>query len=722
MADETETLSNSTADELSVKNNENDQLEALKETAKEKLNAVNGSGSDNSNGDSQVTNGHNEEPKNGKENEENNSSVTAENEDTAEDDEDEIMEEDFDGGGKSSQVSTDEVDDDEDDDDENEGESDDENDENEDDDEIQEVRDSGDSSDSDVMEVEAEDPLQSSMPSKPASVTSTEVKKPQVVTIDDPKALQALASSAARSKAKEKDKVTIIDTSVILAGRSTSGVTITPASVHSNHKSPASASALPRSLASALQASGVTISSKSSSPTPAPASKAASSTATPPGTTAVPGSNFVYDSKGQLQDPNLTDDTIVIEAPSFIVPYVYEKPPRESFDEFKACIKKMMDEIKAKLKEEEDAKSEEKKAEEEKEREAKKAEKKKKKEEKRAKKKAKEDRDSGEEDNGERDSDDDFEESDDSVDSDDSDIVEVDKSRATSPDLPPVKKPNEKFFESTLGKMVMDMGMNLVQEVVQVDLLRQQQRKAKKDKSAAVMHAIMSLKQNIEQSKDKNAVFHMEEKKCKLCSFRTESDLALQHHLETPHMKHGMLRCNFCHYETKSAQEIVAHMQGFHEVKARLERAPAIHQCPQCLFEDMMKGKLTRHKVGCDKRFKPERNCEPPHDFEPPAKIPKPPAQYNARGGAASSVSVLNSQGRLLNQGVVKGALQQFNQQKNLYSAMPTLQFGPGRGRPANFSKPFLPNQPSAAQRQMNLPPFGQMGRLAGNPSVTIQV
>ncbi len=176
----------------------------------------------------------------------------------------------------------------------------------------------------------------------------------------------------------------------------------------------------------------------------------------------------------------------------------------------------MMDEIKAKLKEGEDAKSEEKKAEEEKEREAKKAEKKKKKEEKRAKKKAKEDRDSGEEDNGERDSDDDFEESDDSVDSDDSDIVEVDKSRATSPDLPPVKKPNEKFFESTLGKMVMDMGMNLVQEVVQVDLLRQQQRKAKKDKSAAVMHAIMSLKQNIEQSKDKNAVFHMEEKKCKL--------------------------------------------------------------------------------------------------------------------------------------------------------------------------------------------------------------
>merc|ERR1712156_1239722 len=68
--------------------------------------------------------------------------------------------------------------------------------------------------------------------------------------------------------------------------------------------------------------------------------------------------NFVYDSKGQLQDPNLTDDTIVIEAPSFIVPYVYEKPPREAFADFKADIKKMMADIKAKLEKEEKDKAE----------------------------------------------------------------------------------------------------------------------------------------------------------------------------------------------------------------------------------------------------------------------------------------------------------------------------------------------------------------------------
>lgn len=144
-----------------------------------------------------------------------------------------------------------------------------------------------------------------------------------------------------------------------------------------------------------------------------------------------------------------------------------------------------------------------------------------------------------------------------------------------------------------------------------------------------------------------------------------------------------------------------------------------------------MKGKLTRHKVGCDKRFRESRNQEPPHDWEPPAKIPKPPPQYSAQhANRASSVSILNAQGRMMNQnfgGVVRGALQQFNQQKqqsNLYAGMPALQFGPGGGRRPNFSKPFIPNARNVVNqqsRQMNLPAFGQAGRLAGNPSVTIQ-
>merc|ERR1739838_41951 len=102
---------------------------------------------------------------------------------------------------------------------------------------------------------------------------------------------------------------------------------------------------------------------------------------------------------------------------------------------------------------------------------------------KKGRKKKKNKEGSGEEDNGERSDDEDFEagDSDSEVDSDDSDIEEVDgKKRAASPELAELKKPSTNFFESTLSKMVSDLGMNLVQEAVQHDLLKQQMRKAKK--------------------------------------------------------------------------------------------------------------------------------------------------------------------------------------------------------------------------------------------------
>ena len=130
--------------------------------------------------------------------------------------------------------------------------------------------------------------------------------------------MQALASSAAKSKAAlNKDRVTIIDTAQILAGRSNSGVTITPAAGNRLTGSHAYAGMseklpLPGNLAASLASSGVTISSKTTQ-LPGGHHQNVQAAVVKPETHSIPGSNFVYDSKGQLQDPNLTDDTIVIE-------------------------------------------------------------------------------------------------------------------------------------------------------------------------------------------------------------------------------------------------------------------------------------------------------------------------------------------------------------------------------------------------------------------------
>merc|ERR1712183_1031401 len=48
-------------------------------------------------------------------------------------------------------------------------------------------------------------------------------------------------------------------------------------------------------------------------------------------------------SQSSTLDPNLTDDTFVVEAPSFIVPYVYEKPPKEAIRDFKESIDEIVE-------------------------------------------------------------------------------------------------------------------------------------------------------------------------------------------------------------------------------------------------------------------------------------------------------------------------------------------------------------------------------------------
>ena len=120
-----------------------------------------------------------------------------------------------------------------------------------------------------------------------------------------------------------------------------------------------------------------------------------------------------------------------------------------------------------------------------------------------------------------------------------------------------------------------------------------------KDKSASVMHSIMSLKKNIEASKEKNKDFSFELIKCKFCNFKTESETVLANHLESPHVtKNGNVRCNFCREDFAIAMEAANCQYECSGIKGRLERLPAPHQCPQCPYEDQQKGKLTRHKVG----------------------------------------------------------------------------------------------------------------------------
>lgn len=187
---------------------------------------------------------------------------------------------------------------------------------------------------------------------------------------------------------------------------------------------------------------------------------------------------------------------------------------------------------------------------------------------------------------------------------------------------------SDNYFDCSLGKFFINIGLSLVQEYVQSDLLKQQNRKLHREKKTGVNtksteRSIASLMKNLELSKETNEPYSFPQTKCEFCSFKTESKLAMSHHLETPHMKNNVYKCNFCAFEIRSPHDILFHMEAEHNIRGRLERAPAYHQCANCPFEDNGKGKLARHLIPCAKKFKPDLNLAPPLEWEPPAKIPK---------------------------------------------------------------------------------------------------
>lgn len=386
--------------------------------------------------------------------------------------------------------------------------------------------------------------------------------------------------------------------------------------------------------------------------------------------------------------PSLTDDMFVVEAPSFIVPYVYEKPPMKSLKDYIDKIAAEVHEAREKEKQEREEKErlerEEKEKQEKEERE--KADKEREKAEKERveaeeKKKEEEKAALAEEGAGDALNKDESMEVDDESGvksaekttsesdtisekkeepSEKDTVLQMEVDEEADPDAAKVTSENDKvlsssknvteatpakkdepaatpaasttpaaatpkdekkvedakkqplsYFDNPLGKFFMQIGLNLVQEHVQTDLLRSQKRRRDKegDKcSPEVKLAIETLTKTLESSKENNDPFKLELRKCELCSFKTESILVMAHHLETPHMKNYTYRCNFCPFEVRSPHDILFHMESEHNIRGRLERAPAFHQCPNCPFEDNQKGKLTRHMVSCAKKYRPERN------------------------------------------------------------------------------------------------------------------
>ncbi|CAG9781953.1 unnamed protein product [Diatraea saccharalis] len=469
---------------------------------------------------------------------------------------------------------------------------------------------------SDIEEVEPVDPL---------------IRKSKPIVINDTRALVAMAAKQMKydhiNIKKKEPTVVIIDSNTSLNKLNT---------MHSSKNSVSSNNSInPQSLYQSIIARGTTVT---------PVSSKNNNTST-----------MISQNSQNTQNPqpailpSLTDDMFVVEAPSFIVPYVYEKPSVTAFREFVDKLGKQLEEDKIKEEMIEKAK-----------REKEKQDKREKgediesdnseninslnkseecdEEETNKKKKSKKEKRRNEEDDASWDGESATESEDEVLSDVDDKIVVKDKVEAidqikvvadlTVDKICSSKSHEKSSMDCSLGKFFINIGLNLVQEYVQSDLLKQQNRKLYKEKKSghstkATESSIAQLMKNLELSKENNAPYNFTQKKCEFCTFKTESKLIMSQHLETPHMKNNVYKCNFCTFEIRSPHEILYHMESVHNIRGKLEKAPSLHQCTNCQFEDNGKGKLARHLITCAKKFKPDSNLAPPIDWEPPAKIPK---------------------------------------------------------------------------------------------------
>lgn len=494
---------------------------------------------------------------------------------------------------------------------------------------------------SDIEEIKPEDPLAGvDSKDKENSKLKSPVKnsKTTIVVNDTKRLVEIAAGSKSVKGGKKEPTLVIIDTNSILSGRG--GVPVSSSKPHHTVSSTSSFSVVPMGMTTQTMYPNMRT---TITPVPMTSKTAQLSPKTTSMTTVTPTVTPPI-------LPTLTDDMFVVEAPSFIVPYVYEKPPLKPLKEFVTKLEKCLEEQE---KEERSQRGTEENKREECDEDSldmnQKNKDKSEESENEGNCKSKKDEDRG-------DNSLDITESGFSNISDKQDIRQDDRNKILT------------YFDLPLGKFFMQIGVNLVQEYVQTDLLRTQKRKqGKGSTSAETQLAINSLIKNLEFSKENNEPFHLELKKCEFCNFKTESTLVMQHHLETPHMRNYVYKCNFCPIEVRSPHDILFHMEAEHNTRGRLERGPAFHQCPNCPFEDNQKGKLTRHILACTKKFRPEKNLEPAADWEPPAKIPR---LNRARPVAPTNPSALAM------------AMSGKGPQPLLPKLLPAPVTGRGRGRP----------------------------------------
>ncbi|CAG0879189.1 unnamed protein product [Cyprideis torosa] len=308
-----------------------------------------------------------------------------------------------------------------------------------------------------------------------------------------------------------------------------------------------------------------------------------------------------------MVESSLEDEVAVVEAPSFVVPYLYEQA--QSKAKLQSYLEELKKEIEVRLKEEKRARIEAKKE--------------------RRKRRGR--KNSGDEEDDVEDEDYNADEegessSESEISSDEGGagfhVTKTVTPLKTADNANPADFDIETFFEGPVGKWLADIGSNLVQEYAARDLIRMKRKKERRPAAGASDSFLSLLSKNLEISKKKNDPLRLVMEKCPLCRFKSESLLTLGKHLESPHYNHPYFHCNFCPFFVRNGSVMVTHIADEHGRKTTIENPIPLHQCSFCAFETNAKATLIRHQKMCMEKYNRNPKILTPHpEWSPPVKI-----------------------------------------------------------------------------------------------------
>jgi len=178
-----------------------------------------------------------------------------------------------------------------------------------------------------------------------------------------------------------------------------------------------------------------------------------------------------------------------------------------------------------------------------------------------------------------------------------------------------------------LGRMVHDLGLELVREQVYRDLIDIQTAKDAKNRlEEREKGQLLKLIEAQERLALRNAPYKLPTKRCRRCSFVSPSTnvMTLHHQFGTvSRIDAAMHVCCLCSghpgFRTRNVAQFAEHLSTVHGLTGRLMKKTAPYACKNCVFEHRNAVRLAVHVEKCVKKFSLATNLQPlPGDCDIP--------------------------------------------------------------------------------------------------------